>query len=181
VWSLKESSTPSHCAPSPASSLKSPAFRKSTGRIACCFRFRARCYQCSFLRGEAATSARGGIAARREPTACGAPARGRAGLARALIALHWSLASAVEIDSQNHLEMLLTLSKSGECNFETVRLMAAHIPILLVRGGENSRRDASATFGKGGGNSNGQRNSRSLVGWAAPLSALLRRAFWMTA
>src|SRR5271155_4997947 len=36
---------------------------------------------------------------------------------------------ADSIDSQNHLEMVLTLSKSIECNFGIDRLMAGHVPI----------------------------------------------------
>jgi hypothetical protein len=47
---------------------------------------------------------------------------------RARITSHNSLITSFEIDSQNHLEMVLTLSKSIECNFETVRLMAARVP-----------------------------------------------------
>ena len=34
----------------------------------------------------------------------------------------------LEVDSQNHLQTVLSHSESGECNFETVRLMAARVP-----------------------------------------------------
>ena len=48
---------------------------------------------------------------------------------RSRITTHKSQLTSLEIDSQNHLEQHLTLSKSIECNFATVRLMGAHVPI----------------------------------------------------
>ena len=60
---------------------------------------------------------------------------------------HPSLFTGFEIDSQNHLQMVLTLSKSTECNFETVRLMAGRVLFLAMRTGEKSRRVRGRSHG----------------------------------
>ena len=53
---------------------------------------------------------------------------------------HPSLITGFEVDSQNHLQTVLTLSKSTECNFETVRLMDARVLFLAMQRGEKSGR-----------------------------------------
>ncbi len=54
---------------------------------------------------------------------------------RSRITTHNSRIMSFQIDSQNDLEMVLTLSKSIECNFEMDRLTAARVPSRLLQPG----------------------------------------------
>ena len=76
----------------------------------------------------------------------------------ALATDHPSLITGFEIDSQNHLQMVLTRSKSIECNFAIDRPIGARVPIARpCHGGTNpcleeenkrkQRRGARLTYG----------------------------------